>query len=109
MAADRAEVHALNRVAGGREQASSSSLAGPSIMRVWIERHLMTLVLLGALLGPLLLVGGASVAHTNRATGSAVMDGVRLIYNNDGENLWAVDSSGARAGGATILVSPTYM
>ena len=24
------------------------------------------------------------------------MDGVRLIYNNDGENLWAVDSAGAK-------------
>ena len=23
------------------------------------------------------------------------MDGVQLLYNNDGENLWAVDSSGA--------------
>ena len=32
------------------------------------------------------------------ATGAAVMDGVKLLYNNDGENLWAVDSSGARAG-----------
>ena len=24
------------------------------------------------------------------------MDGVRLLYNNDGENLWAVDSAGAK-------------
>eukprot|EP01046_Picozoa_sp_COSAG06_P029202 COSAG06_NODE_2691_length_6430_cov_2.427648_10_plen_416_part_00 len=32
------------------------------------------------------------------ATGAAVMDGVKLLYNNDGENLWAVDSSGAHAG-----------
>ena len=32
------------------------------------------------------------------ATGAAVMDGVKLLYNNDGENLWAVDSSGASAG-----------
>ena len=28
-------------------------------------------------------------------TGAAVMDDVQLLYNNDGENLWAVDSSTA--------------
>ena len=35
---------------------------------------------------PVLLFGGGQSAAAD------VMDGVRLLYNNDGENLWAVDS-----------------
>ena len=34
-------------------------------------------------------------------TGAAVMDGVRVLYNNDGENLWAVTST-YHAGGTAI-------
>ena len=60
----------------------------------------MEILLVQALALQLLATGAGS------ATGSAVMDGVRLLYNNDGENLWAVDSSGARAGGAPPLEPP---
>eukprot|EP01052_Picozoa_sp_SAG31_P037849 SAG31_NODE_4954_length_2837_cov_1.697589_3_plen_415_part_00 len=39
--------------------------------------------------------GGAQkqAAHLLQPTAAVVMNGVRLLYNNDGENLWAVNSS----------------
>ena len=37
----------------------------------------------------------AGIVALASSTGAAVMDGVQLLYNNDGGNLWAVDSSSA--------------
>ena len=43
----------------------------------------------------LLPAAAAAAASAGRGRGASVMSGVKLLYNNDGENLWAVDSSGA--------------
>jgi hypothetical protein len=62
------------------------------------------IVLLVALAGPIAapppaaspddVVGGAAAdAVAVKPTGASVMEGVQLLYNNDGENLWAVNSS----------------
>ena len=58
------------------------------------RRHLAT-SRAGLPLLAVVLLPAAAAAAASAGRGASVMSGVKLLYNNDGENLWAVDSSGA--------------